>query len=411
MKVFISSVTYRLKDERANLPPLLRVVGYDPLRFEDFPAPDASSRAACLAGIDAADTYVLLLGPRYGDPFPDSGMSPTHEEFETARRRGIPILVFVKNTDEPDDPQQADFKRLAGHYVDGRFWKTFDGPMDLNIAVVEALKALPAPGAPLRLQPVTQPPDVPWLHAAGLRPREVDAPVLEIHLLPVPPGGPISATALAAAAKSLARDLRDTGLVPEDQPLTVGSDNHRAWAYRPAETTHHRGNSVVGRTDQAWRGAAVTAAGGATAWLSLPRDMFGTLVSRESLHRDIAAMLSLAAPHGAEAESLAAALRLSPARPIPEGDPSEMGRRNSGTSLGGRDVSIELAPEFAIGAATLRQSVGDLAPRARHSRPQRRAPDPPLLTPAPSLGPPDRWENTVPPAWETPRRRPHRRPD
>src|SRR4051794_30900636 len=60
VKVFISSVTYLLKDERENLPPLLRLIGHDALRFEDFVAPDASSRVACLRGVDAADAFVLL---------------------------------------------------------------------------------------------------------------------------------------------------------------------------------------------------------------------------------------------------------------------------------------------------------------------------------------------------------------
>lgn len=361
MKVFVSSVTYLLKDERENLPPLLRLLGHDPLRFEDFVAPDASSRVACLRGVDAADVYVLLLGPRYGDKFPDTGMAPTHEEFETARRRGIPILVFVKNTDEADAPEQTEFKKLVGDYVDGRFWKTFNGPTDLNIAVGEALKALPIPGAPLRLQPVAQPPQVPWLNDTGLRPAQVDAPVLEIHLLPIP-AGHITATALAAAAKSLARDLRSTGHVDDQEPLTTGSDNHRAWAARPARTTHHRSNSGLGRTDEAWRGVAVASTGSAAAWLSLPRDMFGTTVSRDQLRRDIAAVLTLAIPHASDAPAYAVALRLAPAGQIREGEPDDMGRQNSGPAMFGRDgVTIELAPDLAVDVHGLRQTVGDLA--------------------------------------------------
>lgn len=289
-------------------------------------------------------------------------MAPTHEEFETARRRGIPILVFVKNTDEADTPEQVAFKRLVGDYVDGRFWKTFDGPTDLNIAVGEALKALPVPGAPLRLQPVSQPPDVPWLHAAGLRPRDVDAPVLEVHVLPVPAAGHVAATALAAAKSTLARDLRSTGHVGDDEPLSTGSDNHRAWAARPPQTTNRRGAGVSGSTDEAWRGAAVSASGSAVAWLSLTRDMFGTIVSRESLRRDVAALLSLAAPHAAAAPSFAVAVRLAPAGQVREGDPAEMGQHSSGSMAFGRDgVAVELAPDLAVDARSLRQSVGDLA--------------------------------------------------
>ncbi len=361
MKVFVSSVTYLLKDERENLPPLLRLLGHDPLRFEDFVAPDASSRVACLRGVDAADAYVLLLGPRYGDKFPDSGMAPTHEEFETARRRGIPILVFVKNTDGADDSEQAAFKKLVGDYVDGRFWKTFNGPTDLNISVGEALKALPVLGAPLRLQHVAQPPQVPWLQDTGLRPAQVDAPVLEIHLLPLP-AAHVTATALAAAAKSLARDLRSTGHVDDQEPLTTGSDNHRAWAARPAHTTHHRGNSVMGRTDEAWRGAAIASTGSAAAWLSLSGDMFGTTVSRDRLRRDVAALIALAAPHASDAPAYAVALRLAPAGRLHEGDPDDMGRQNSGSAMFGRDgVTIELAPDLAVDPHALRQTVGDLA--------------------------------------------------
>lgn len=100
MKVFISSVTHLLKDERNALPPFLRLLDHQPLRFEDFVSRDCSSREACLAGVDAADVYVLLLGPKYGEPFADTGLAPTAEEFTLARNRGIPILVFNKITEE-----------------------------------------------------------------------------------------------------------------------------------------------------------------------------------------------------------------------------------------------------------------------------------------------------------------------
>src|SRR4051812_47058760 len=110
MKVFISSVTYALKAERDALAAQLKVVPpYQPLRFEDFTAQGRSSREACLAGVEACDVYVLLLGPRYGDALPDTGKAPTEEEFEHARRLGKKILAFVKTIDEEDEPRQAQF--------------------------------------------------------------------------------------------------------------------------------------------------------------------------------------------------------------------------------------------------------------------------------------------------------------
>ena len=87
MKVFISSVRRGLESERDALPGLLRAVGHEPLRFEDFTAQPVPSREACLAGVAAADAYVLLLGPHYGTTFPDTGRSATHEEYIAAQTK------------------------------------------------------------------------------------------------------------------------------------------------------------------------------------------------------------------------------------------------------------------------------------------------------------------------------------
>lgn len=200
MKVFISSVTHLLKEERRGLPPFLRLFDHEPLRFEDFEGQDRSSREACPAGVEAADVYVLLLGPRYGTPFPDTGLSPTAEEFRRARQRGIPILVFNKLVDEEDEPAQADFKREVGHYVNGRLWRSFTDPASCNQAVGEALKALDAERGPIPRTTPQEPVTVPWLSEVELsaatipaswfvggRNRTVSAwvsaPVLEFHVL------------------------------------------------------------------------------------------------------------------------------------------------------------------------------------------------------------------------------------
>ena len=118
----------------------------------------------------------------------------------------------------------------------------------------------------------------------------------------------------------------------------------------------------MGRTDEAWRGAAVASTGSAAAWVSLSRDMFGTIVSRDQLRRDIAALLTLAAPHVLDAPAYAVALRLAPAGQIREGDPDDVGRQSSGPALFGRTgVTVELPSDLAVDAEALRQSLGDLA--------------------------------------------------
>jgi hypothetical protein len=68
--------------------------------------------------------YVLLLGPRYGAPFPDTGLSPTADEFPRARQRGIPVLVFNKTVDAEDEQAQVDFNatRSEGRVISSEDW-------------------------------------------------------------------------------------------------------------------------------------------------------------------------------------------------------------------------------------------------------------------------------------------------
>src|SRR6266498_923998 len=112
-----------------------------------------------LAGVEAADVYLLLLGEHYGEPLPDTGKAPTEEEFTVAKRRGIPILVFRKTGIDPDD-RQREFIARVGDYQQGRFWKEFGDNGRLAIVVLEALREVAAEAAPLRS----------WVTPAG-RPR------------------------------------------------------------------------------------------------------------------------------------------------------------------------------------------------------------------------------------------------
>ncbi|MGH3304538.1 MAG: DUF4062 domain-containing protein, partial [Streptosporangiaceae bacterium] len=77
---------------------------YESLRFEDFVSQDRSSRDACLAGVDGCDVYILLLGPRYGEPLPDSGMAPTEEEFTAASRQASQCSCSPRAPASPTSP-------------------------------------------------------------------------------------------------------------------------------------------------------------------------------------------------------------------------------------------------------------------------------------------------------------------
>ncbi len=67
-RVFVSSVTEGLRQERTALPGLMRALGMDPVLFEDFTALPEPSRDVCLQAVESSDVYLLLLGEHDGSP-------------------------------------------------------------------------------------------------------------------------------------------------------------------------------------------------------------------------------------------------------------------------------------------------------------------------------------------------------
>lgn len=387
MKVFISSVTAFLREERNALPAFLQVADHEPLRFEDFTAQDRSSREACLAGVDAADVYLLLLGPRYGDPLPDSDRAPTAEEFTRARQRGIPILVLNKDVDEPDEPAQAQFKKEVGHYVNGRFWKSFKDPMGCNLAVLQALRELEAVTGPIERRTPTGEVHVPWLSAidatdergypilgnsgfggrgCGLVPGGVYAPILELHVVPDGKATPQRGLRhMAEVARAMARGARDIDFVSEGEPLIVGSSDGFAWAVRPAELASRA--MFEGAQTDAFKGMVASRDGAAGAFKALPVDLMGTLIDERSLQTDLARLFSLAAPQVAPTEwvSIAAGL-VNPGR-VYEGDPARMGSRHSGSMrTSSADEVLRGGADFIVPWPRVRSAFGDIGADLAH---------------------------------------------
>lgn len=100
-RVFVSSVMEGYGDYREAARLGIQQAGCDPVLAEDLPAQASSPRNACLDGVQSSDALVLLLGARYGWLAP-SGRSATEEEYEEARRRQIPILIFVQDGVAPE---------------------------------------------------------------------------------------------------------------------------------------------------------------------------------------------------------------------------------------------------------------------------------------------------------------------
>ena len=110
--------------------------GLNPILIEDLPSLDASSRTACLDLVRSCDVYILMIGDRGGaSPL---GKPVVEEEFEEARRRKLPRLMFLQNISR-DAETEALAQRLSG-YVAGRFRATFDTPESLRAAIRQALE-------------------------------------------------------------------------------------------------------------------------------------------------------------------------------------------------------------------------------------------------------------------------------
>jgi hypothetical protein len=375
MKVFISSVTYLLKDEREALPDFLDLLGHEGLRFEQFTAQDRSSRQACLAGVDEADVYVLLLGPKYGDPFPDTGLSPTAEEFTRARRRGIPVLVFNKTVDEPDDPAQVEFKTKVGHYVNGRLWHSFTDPLSCNQAVGEALRQLKAEFDATSGRPASRPLTIPWLNdlsaseqgpnlggwgntqRKGLLPNSVSAPVLELHVVPEQAAARVGATQLVRLADAMANEIRSNQFVGHSDPIDIGTSDELAWAIRPPEISRANFDDNI---TELFRGMVATTSGALGAFVCLQTDFMGALVNQESLQKDLALLVGLIVPHVDDSADVAVAAGLSNPERVWEGDPSRVGARNRGQMRMTTGAAVRVGGEIVVPARSLSGYFGDL---------------------------------------------------
>ena len=136
-RVFVSSVTNGYEEYREAARAGICEAGCDAVLAEDFAAQGTSSRNACLDGVQSADAMVLLLGPRYGWVAP-SGRSATEEEYQEARRRHMPILVFVQDG-IPREPDQQRFVARVEDYIRGHFRRSFQSPDDLKRLVREAI--------------------------------------------------------------------------------------------------------------------------------------------------------------------------------------------------------------------------------------------------------------------------------
>jgi Domain of unknown function (DUF4062) len=348
VKVFISSVRRGLEGERDALPGLVLGLGHEPTRFEDFGSLPVPSREACLRGVENADAYLLLLGEHYGDPLPDTGKSPTEEEWNVAKRRGIPILVFRKQGITPE-LAQAEFIRRVEDYVEGRFRGSFGSVGELLATAGKAIRALDVRPAALVWKPLPAV-TVPWHPFPRGASGGTSGTVLEVHVLSAK-GQTILTTVLANLGKRLARAGRDAGVFAEEQALSMSVDEDGATVATRATDQREPATGIRADRD-----------GTVSMWSQLPSDFLGALLDEADLRERIASALRLIADLGLAKGDVAVAVGLHGLSMVSIGDIGELGRRTSGTVglPGGPDVAL-VEPTHAVPATALGPAAGEIA--------------------------------------------------
>ncbi|MEP9362940.1 DUF4062 domain-containing protein [Nocardioides sp. CN2-186] len=358
MRVFISSVRRGLEQERDALPGLLKAVGFEPVRFEDFTAQQVPSRQACLDGVDSADAYLLLIGPHYGHVFPETGQSATHDEYVRARTRGIPRLVFTKAGVDMDDDQKA-FVDEIGDYGAGSFWATFDDVTDLQTKVAAALREVASQPGHLTYHALGELPDVTWRSDwDDPRVHQQGPATIELHVLPLGTD-PIPLRVMRTMTDRLVTALRSSGSLPIHAGVEPRSDDQSATVELPPPA--RRGPIDVLRPSHVM-GARVESSGQVSVWWALPTDGMGGVLNAADLTSNVAASLRLAGLVG-----VGAARRLAVAAGVEgsmisvvDGPLGQTGRSRANFGFGG-DEPVRVLPDESVSPAALDRGADELA--------------------------------------------------
>lgn len=148
--VFLSSAARGLEEYReAVYQAIERLDGYHCLRMEDFGARELESAEFCARRAAECDVFVGLVGQRYGSSPPDDDRSFTEIEFDAAKAKEVPCLIFAApeefavpaNLIEPDT-MRARLKAFRARAL-AQPAGVFDGDeKDLALLVVEAFHNL-----------------------------------------------------------------------------------------------------------------------------------------------------------------------------------------------------------------------------------------------------------------------------
>jgi len=286
--VFLSSVRKGLEEERDALPGIIEAVGHTPVQFEAFSPQNEPSREACLRGVSEADVYLLVLGPRYGHLFPDTGKSPTHEEWTAATAAGVKRIVYRKSGVQ-FEPEQQELSRKISDYTTGVFHDTFSQTPELLTKVAAKLRELDATSNDLDFEALQPGLRFEWREDfEGRQTQGASRSLLEIHVTPLPTSQ-YPSRIMAQLSDSLADRIRASGLI--DNRIALGGELTEAAATVTMSLTQPRSWDEAREGEMV--GIRLAKTGQISEWATLPADSMGSILDPRKLPEQIATMLRL----------------------------------------------------------------------------------------------------------------------
>ncbi|MBB6696261.1 DUF4062 domain-containing protein [Clostridium algidicarnis] len=145
-QVFISSTFADLEEERKAIMEAIVNLNCFPAGMEMFPANDSEQFEYIKSIIDESDYYILVIAGRYGS-IADDGKSYTEKEFDYAKEKGIPVLVFVKkditsipvNKTDDDVEKRKKLEQFRKKAMNDRLAKYWDDWKELKYEVFSSL--------------------------------------------------------------------------------------------------------------------------------------------------------------------------------------------------------------------------------------------------------------------------------
>jgi hypothetical protein len=156
-QVFVSSTYEDLREERAEVMQALLTLNCIPTGMELFPAADDDSWTHIQRFIAGCDSYIVIVGGRYGSKGP-KGKSYTEMEYDCAVGAGIPVLAFLhkdpgeiatKKTEPTDEGKTllAAFRKKIEDARHAKYW-TASGELAgaVTLGMVSLMKLKPRVG-------------------------------------------------------------------------------------------------------------------------------------------------------------------------------------------------------------------------------------------------------------------------